>query len=450
MNTRDPIHVVFAGGGTGGHLFPGLAVAGRLREQMPSVRVTFAGSGRPLEREHVAAAGYAHLALRCRPLPRRPWHLASFLAENLAGYLAARRFVRRQNVGLVVGLGGFASVPMARAAIALRRPLVLLEQNAVPGRATRWLARRAAAVCLTLPESRCHFHPACTLHVTGNPIREGFLQGARDENAASFPGSAWERTAREALPPLALCLRLARGHGREGVDIREGGAWDAVRCQAEPGNEGSRRSLPSSAFPGGAWERGDPLRQWQLLVLGGSGGARALNENVPRALGRLGRRLAGWSVVHQSGAAGFDATRRLYQQLGVPATVVPFVADVPRALAASDLAVCRAGGTTLAELAAAGVPGVLVPYSHAADDHQRRNAEAYAASGGCLVVEQRGPAGPLDARLAETLAALVPDARLRRAMSRSLRRLARPRAAEDVTGLIGRLCCRVRETHHNP
>ena len=106
MKTDEPTHVVFAGGGTAGHLFPGLAVARRLAAEWARWRITFAGSGRQFERTHVAAAGFAHLALRCRPLPRRPWHLPGFVADNLAGYLAARRFLRQQEVDVVVGLGG--------------------------------------------------------------------------------------------------------------------------------------------------------------------------------------------------------------------------------------------------------------------------------------------------------------------------------------------------------
>lgn len=403
MTARDPIHVVFAGGGTGGHLFPGLAVAARLREALPAVRVTFVGSGRALERTHVAAAGYEYVALRCRPLPRRPWHLPGFVADNLAGYLTARRLLREENVGVVVGLGGFASVPMARAAIARRVPLVLLEQNAVPGRATRWLARRARVVCLAMAQSQGHFPRACNLQVTGNPIRVSVIHSAVGGDCIADPlprrpGRRYNRLLQSRIPRHA---------------------------QPETGNE--------------CLELDGPRPQRRLLILGGSGGAGSLNENVPRALGRLGRRLAGWSVLHQSGSPGFDATRRRYQALGVPATVVPFIDDVGSALATSGLAVCRAGGTTLAELAAAGVPAVLVPYPRAAADHQCRNAGAYATGGGCLVVEEQGPAGPLDARLAETLAAILPDARLRRAMSRAMRRLARPDAAGEVADVLQRL-----------
>lgn len=385
MSTAAAVHVVFAGGGTGGHLFPGLAVAEQLCREMPQARVTFAGSGRELERRHVADAGFGYLALRCRPLPRRPWHLPRFLADNVAGYLAARRFIRQHNVDAVIGLGGFASVPMAQAAVRMRLPLLLLEQNAVPGRATRWLAPSAAVVCLALESSRGYFAGRCRLRVTGNPVRAGF-----------------------ARCPVAAPVPVLAGLGHD--------------CR-----------------PDFAASLGHTPRRPQLLILGGSGGAQSLNENVPRALAHLGSRLAGWSVVHQSGQSHWQSTRRLYQQLGVAAKVVPFVVDMPGMLAASDLAVCRAGGTTLAELAAAGLPAVLLPYPRAADDHQRQNAEVYATAGGCLVLDESEAAGRVDQRLAETLSTLLPNARLRKAMSRGINRLARPRAADEVVNIIRRL-----------
>src|SRR5439155_1435237 len=137
------LHIVLAGGGTAGHLFPGLAVAEQLARAEPAARITVAGAGRSFERAHVLAAGLDYLPLRCRPLPRRPTDAIRFVADNLRGYYAAVRFVRDQEVSIVVGLGGYASAAMARAAIARRLPLVLLEQNAMPGRATRWLAPRA-------------------------------------------------------------------------------------------------------------------------------------------------------------------------------------------------------------------------------------------------------------------------------------------------------------------
>jgi UDP-N-acetylglucosamine--N-acetylmuramyl-(pentapeptide) pyrophosphoryl-undecaprenol N-acetylglucosamine transferase len=259
-----------------------------------------------------------------------------------------------------VGLGGYASVPMAWAASRRGVPLVLLEQNAVPGRATRWLARRATVVCLAMAQAQSKLSCRCPVQVTGNPIRAGFH---RDP-----------------------CRQVAASAGR------------------------------------------------RLVVLGGSGGAESLNQNVPLALAKVRRLLAGWQIVHQSGEAGVRATAQLYGGLGLPATVRGFVADMPRLLAGAELAVCRAGGTTLAELAAAGVPAVLVPYPHAADDHQRHNAKAFSA--GAVTVDSRRLPGPLHGHLAAVLWDLLGEPGRLKRMSAAMYRLARPRAAGDVAELI--------------
>ena len=154
-----PSHIVFAGGGTAGHLFPGLAVAARLRLLAPKLRITFIGTGRSFESERVIAAGHEYLALPCRPLPRRARETFRFLTDNLAGFYAARRFLREQSVSLVVGLGGYASAPAARAAISRRIPFILLSKTRCSGRATRWLARRAAPgvrrICRSAAAAAC-------------------------------------------------------------------------------------------------------------------------------------------------------------------------------------------------------------------------------------------------------------------------------------------------------
>jgi UDP-N-acetylglucosamine--N-acetylmuramyl-(pentapeptide) pyrophosphoryl-undecaprenol N-acetylglucosamine transferase len=366
MDDTQP-HIVLSGGGTGGHLFPGLAVAGRLTALRPGLPITFAGSGRPFEREQVAAAGFHYLPVRCSPLPRGIGGVWRFLADNLAGYRAAGRFLQEAGARVVIGLGGYASVPMARAALAQDVPLVLLEQNAIPGRATRWLARRAAVVCTAFESCHARLPWRCQVRLTGNPVRNADFRSLQDFGSR---------------------VRLARG--------------DRPR----------------------------------LLVLGGSNGSRALNETLPAALAALGWQLDGWDVLHQAGRADADATRRRYRDLGLRAEVVGFLADVPGTLVEADLAVCRSGGTTLAELAAAGVPALLVPYPHAADDHQRRNAEVFAAVGACRVLDERGGPGSLGQRMAGELGELLSDASGRRAMSRSVRRLGRPEAAATVADLV--------------
>ena len=364
MTQPHPTHVVLAGGGTGGHLFPGLALAQRLRCDRPEVRITFVGSGKPLERKHVERAGSAYRALPCRPLPRRPWHLPAFLVENLAGYRAAKRLLREEDVDAVVGLGGYVSVPTARVAVALDLPLILLEQNAVPGRATRWLATSATAVCTAFESAAGRLPAGCRVHLVGTPVR----------------------TESIISPPSATTS--------------------------------------------------EPQR---LLILGGSSGSQSLNRHVPRALARVRFLLDTWQIVHQSGPRHEDSTRRLYETLQLPATVTPFLDDMPRTLPGIDLAICRAGGATLAELACASVPAILLPYPHATDDHQRKNAEYHTAAGACLMLDERRTPGRLDIRLAEALSDLLPSSIRRQQMATAMRRIAHPMAADQVANLLGTL-----------
>ena len=146
--------------------------------------------------------------------------------------------------------------------------------------------------------------------------------------------------------------------------------------------------------------------------------------------------MAGWRILHQTGESGFQRTRDLYRELRIEANIVPFVSDTPSLLAESDLAVSRAGGTTLAELAAAAVPTILVPYPHAADDHQRKNAEAFAAAGACLIVDHREHSDSLDGPVADAMRAILADPARRAAMADAMYRLARPQAARDVADRI--------------
>lgn len=363
-------HILFAGGGTAGHLFPGLAVAEVLRRDAPRLRITFAGIGKPFELDHVADAGFDYFALSCRPFPRKARETLRFVTDNLSGYYAARRYLREQNATLVVGLGGYASVPAARAAAALRIPYVLLEQNAVPGRATRWLAPAAVMVCSAFEGIRRYLKSGCRVRVTGNPLRREFV---------------------ESGAPL--------------------------------------RNLPDR-----------PAGRRTLLVLGGSGGAQTLNEQVPRALYKAGAVLHGWQIVHQAGERQVARTAELYRKLGIAATVSPFIDELPGLLRASHLAISRAGGTTLAELAASALPAIVLPFPTATDNHQRKNADVFAAAGACRTIDQRELTGRLDDHLAQAVIELASDHPRRIRMAQAIRGLARPRATRNVsrsiTGLL--------------
>lgn len=362
--TRDSrTCLIFAGGGTAGHIMPGLAVAEQLIEELPRLRIIFAAGGKPLERELVTQAGLEFVAVPCRPAPRRLRDLPSSAWHNMRGYLAAERLLKRLAPRGVIGLGGYASVPMASAAVRRRVPLVLLEQNIMPGRATRRLALWARAVCTSYLDTADHLPPDTRIRLTGNPIRR----------------------------PVAKLWRRV----------------DAAHVSTQ-----------------------------RLLVLGGSGGAHSLNESVPRALAGLRDQLAGWQVVHQCGPRDVSATLDLYESLGVEAEVTPFIDDLPKLLSATGLVISRAGGTTLAELTAAAVPAVVVPYPHAADDHQLRNAERLAGRGACLVLDERYPGPDISERLRTAIGSLMASLPARRAMSAAMRGLARPEAAADAARVI--------------
>ncbi len=248
-------------------------------------------------------------------------------------------------------------------------PQLLLEQNAVPGRATRWLAPTAALVCSAFENIRPYLRATCRVRVTGNPLRREFVDG---------------RIAARELPD-----RL-----------------------------GGRRTL---------------------VVLGGSGGAQTLNERAPLALYKAGAALGGWQIVHQTGERDLARTSQLYGKLGIKAKVVPFIENMPLVLRSSQLAISRAGGTTLAELAASGVPAILLPYPHATDDHQRKNANLFAEAGAAKTLDEREVVGRLDNHLAEAVAELAAAHRVRVRMAHAMTGLARPEATRSVVRSIGAL-----------
>ncbi len=362
-------HIVFAGGGTAGHLFPGLAVAEQLLRYAPHLRITFAGTGKTFEIRYVQRAGFEYLKLPCRPFPRRASETLRFLTDNFAGYRAARRYLQAQNVSLVVGLGGYASVPAARAAARMGIGVALLEQNAVPGRATRWLAPAAVALYAAFEEVRTHLRGNNRVRVTGNPVRREFVA--------------------QASAPRYLSERLGGRH--------------------------------------------------QLLVLGGSIGAQTLNEQVPPALYKAGPVLSNWQIVHQSGERDAAKVRELYRKLGLRATVLPFIENMPAVMSASHLAISRSGGTTLAELSATGVPAILLPLARATNDHQRKNADVFSAAGACRTLDARELEGRLDNHLARTVVDLASSHSERAHMAHAMTRLSRLDATRRVAQSIGML-----------
>jgi UDP-N-acetylglucosamine--N-acetylmuramyl-(pentapeptide) pyrophosphoryl-undecaprenol N-acetylglucosamine transferase len=333
-------------GGTGGHVFPGLAVAEVLRAR--GWRVVWMGTRAGMEARLVAARGYELAAIRAAAMRGKGLAAALLLPLNLlVGFWQAARAIFRLRPDVVLGMGGYVAFPGGMMASLLARPLAVHEQNAIAGLTNRILAGVADKAMTAFPEA------LKGAEWTGNPVRG---------EIAALPDPA-ERYAR----------------------------------------------------------RSGPLK---LLVLGGSGGAQALNECVPRALALLQPRPA---VVHQSGEKNYAALRAAYAAAGVQGELTPFIDDVARRYAEADLVVCRAGAMTVAELSAGGVASVLVPYPHAVDDHQTANAR-YLADRGAAILLPQSELAP------ERLAALLRSLERPRLieMARKARALGKPDAARIV------------------
>lgn len=349
--------VLIAAGGTGGHVYPALAVARVLRAR--DVPVVWLGTHAGLEARVVPATDIPIEWLSIGGLRGKGWRTRLAAPFVLArACLQAACILRRYRPRALLGMGGFVAGPGGLMARVLRCPLVVHEQNAAAGLTNRVLARLAERVLEAVPGT---FPPARRAQATGNPVRPEIA----------------------ALPP------------------------------------------PDERFAG----RTGPLR---LLVLGGSQGARWLNERLPQAVGELAsaRRPA---IVHVAGPRNVDAARAAYRAAGIEARVEPYIDDMASELAAADAVVARAGAMTVAELAAVGVAALLVPFPYAVDDHQTRNARWLAEAGAAVVVQERD----LDAeRLRTELAGLLTDRDdlLRRA--RSARALARPDAADAVADAV--------------
>lgn len=365
------LQVIIAGGGSPGHVYPGLAIAKALEAKLPGTSLLFAGTGRPLERHLVRSAGYNYVALPAKPAPHNPLEAIRFITDNTVGYMAASWMLREQQASLVVGLGGFASAATVRAAVGRGVPTLLLEQNAIAGRTTRWLSNMVESVCTGFDQVTQYLSPVASVRHTGTPARTQFVQ-----------------------------------HFRQ------------------------RRSLGQAELP---------LRERRLVVLGGAGGAQTLNHVMPRVVDMLGDELRKWRIVHQTGEGQLQQTEDRYHHDGSQVLTVSYIDELASLLFETDIVVCRGGGTTLAELALAGVPAVVVPFPDAADNHQLANAEVYREAGGCAIVDEWQAGDRLADQLAGEIRRLATSAELREQMSDGMRSMARPDAADQ----IAETCCQL-------
>lgn len=365
--------VLFAGGGTGGHLYPALALAEAFTRRDPRTQVFFVGALRGVEARVLPQRGVSHLLLPLEPIRRaRPWEnwrLVPALARSFTGLSG---IFREFQPNLVVGTGGYVSGPAVAYGLLRGVPTAIQEQNSYPGVVTRLLAGRVRQLHLAFPEALRYLKPGRRTEVFefGNPIR----------------------------PPDRDMLRDA-ARGKFGL----GGGTVA-------------------------------------LIVGGSQGARSINEALLDALAQGGTeaRPAGLELLWATGPAHFDAVAARLAELGNPAWVhaLPYIQEMPAALAAADFAVSRAGAMALAEIAAWGLAMVLVPFPHAAADHQRHNAAALDAAGAAVVVPETELAS---GRLWREIEALAASAERRTELAARARERGQPDAADRIVTELARL-----------
>lgn len=346
-------HVLVAAGGTGGHVYPALAVADYLREK--NVKVTWVGTEKGLEHSVVPAANIPLELISISGLRGKGLLNLIFVPVKLvlAVYQVIKIFLRVKP-DAVLGMGGFVSGPCGLAAFILRKPLYLHEQNAIPGLTNKVLSCLATTVMQAFPNS---FKGNKNIVAVGNPIRKDISELAEPE------------------------IRMA--------------------------------------------QRNQNIR---LLIVGGSLGAQALNENVPQVLSEINKELQP-NVWHQTGKNKLDATIEKYKAVNVEAKISEFIEDMAAAYEWADLVICRAGALTISELANAGVGAILIPYPHAVDDHQTENAHYLTNVGAAILIQQE----QLIPKLKDSLTELLQAGRTKLIeMAKAARELSKPNATQVV------------------
>jgi UDP-N-acetylglucosamine--N-acetylmuramyl-(pentapeptide) pyrophosphoryl-undecaprenol N-acetylglucosamine transferase len=352
------MRAILAGGGTGGHVIPALAIAQELQKQY-GAEVLFIGTARGIENRLVPSAGFPLRLVEVGALNRVS--LATRLKTLFdlpSAVWESRRILSEFRADVVIGVGGYASGPAMLAAVLSRISTLAFEPNVVPGFANRVIGRAVSAAAVHFPETARYFRNP---EVTGVPVRQAFFEIA-----------------------------------------------------------GKSVNNPKPT----------------LLVFGGSQGAHAINQVLIDSVDALRARVPEIHVVHQTGERDYNDAQAAYARLGGSVEVHRFIDDMPAFFARADLLACRSGASTVAEITAAGKPAVFVPFPRAADDHQKRNAEALERAGAAVMLEEAS----LDREnLVETVGSLLGDKARLEQMGEAAHKLSHPNAARDIAAMVVRL-----------
>lgn len=362
-------------GGTGGHIFPGLATAEVLRER--GHEVTLWLGGKDIEKKSLGGWTSPVITIQSTGLPSRPGiKYFNTLVVNWRAFLQCRRQMRLSPPNVFLAMGGYASVAPAMAAISLSIPVVLHEANVIPGRANRFLSRWAKVFALGFEETRSHIRHRNIIY-TGIPLRK-----TNAENAELGPDEQGDFNQDMK--------------GRDGILPAGNGRQNAAPLT---------RTFLKVPCINADWSLLKP-GVFTILAMGGSRGASALNEIVAKAVVSLHAKGKAVQIIHLTGTNDENNVRKTYLESGVTHLVFAFLHNMDQAYGQTSLAICRAGGSTCAEIAKYGVPALLIPYPHAASNHQLANARACASAGAADVLEEKNCTAD---RMADYISELMTD-----------------------------------------
>lgn len=355
-----PHKFIISGGGTGGHIFPAIAIANTIKEQEPDAEILFVGAIGKMEMEKVPAAGYQIVGLNITGIQRKlsPSNLA-FPFKLLKSLLKAKNIIKSFNPDVVIGVGGFASGPVLRVATWMGVKTLIQEQNSFAGITNRWVAGSVNKACVAY-DGMEKFFPAKVIEKTGNPVRKDMVQinGKKEQALAKFGFTA-----------------------------------DA------------------------------PV----LLIIGGSLGARSINQALEKQVGKLLE--ANIQVLWQTGKLFKEETQTLKNKYaGKPLEIIEFIFDMDNAYAAADVVVSRAGAIAVSELCIVGKPAILVPFPHAAEDHQTMNAMALVKTHAAIHVADKD----VNEKLIPEILALANNDERRNLLSKNILKHGLPNAANDI------------------
>ena len=360
----EKLRVIVSGGGTGGHIFPAISIANELRERLPESDILFVGALGKMEMERVPAAGYRIIGLPVMGFPRKlSFKMLTFFLKLFQSMRLANQIISDFKPDVAIGVGGFASGPVLKAAVRKGVPAVLQEQNSYAGVTNKLLASKVNKICVAYPNMERYF-PAEKIVLTGNPIRKNLIEAV----------------------------------------VNKTEAYEYFKLNAE---------------------------KTVVLIVGGSLGARTLNESVMANLELI--RKSDTQIIWQTGSYYY---KEMMERLGIncPGNLhsMEFVARMDLAYALADVVISRAGAGTISELCLLGKPAVLVPSPNVAEDHQTKNAMSLVENQAALLIKDADSKREL---LKETFTLLADKPRLK-SLSENIKKLGRPNAAKDIVDVI--------------